>query len=388
MTTRLTLVTNDKSSISVKAQSNYYGANIFDFYLGDTFKARRTATQHINGYYYTIYTYTGLNPSTDYWIAVRNYLGSSWVDSGGGYFSTTADTSPPSKPTGLYVGVPVYNYSSKTYSCLFSWNEVDNATSYDLYRNGRYYTNTTSDSYVYSNLSPNTTYTFGVRAKNSYGTSSIASTSKTMPPAPDDIAPVVHSFYVTGTTKTSISCSWYITDSGGSGLNSISLGLYKYSTGKWSWVSPSTSSTSYTFSNLTPSSKYELAIKATDGEGNTSSTSYIDNIWTQSDNFEWTYAKVSGEPVNVRANEWTSFQSKINEKRAINGLSNYGFTTVYAGSTLTANIFNQSITAINAIYSKKGQSTQIAPQISGGVSSGDIVYAWYFENIKSALNNV
>jgi hypothetical protein len=388
MTTRLTLIGSDEDSITIKAQSNYYGANIFDFYLGDVYKGRRTSTAHVNGYYYATWTYTGLQPGYSYYLAVRNYLGSNWVDSGGGYFSTTGSTSPPSAPTGLSLGTPVWNSATKKYSCRLYWNSVPDAEYYIVFRNSIALTDTYSTSYNFTGLNPKAYYSFGVSACNSYGESDMRKIGDSMPAAPDEEAPIINSFNVTSVTKTTISCSWNITDGGGSGLAEIALGIFNFNTAKWTWIFPNISSTSYTFSNLTPNTKYQLELYANDDAGNESNVSYI-TVWTLGDSFEWDYAKVSGQSVNVTANEWTSFQNKINGKRNACGLSNYGFTTVYAGSTdLTATIFNQSINAINQIYNKLGLPTQIAPQISSGVAKGDDVYAWYFENIKGALNNV
>jgi len=305
-----------------------------------------------------------------------------------GSCTITFPVAVPNKPTGLSLDTPIWDDYYGYYKCRLNWNSVSGATYYEIYKNGSYQADTYATTHLFSGLSPNTNYTFGVAAGNSAGTSALATISKRMPSIPDTIAPKIHSFSITTVTKTSIGCSWHITDSGGSGLDIISLGLYNYSTSSWVWVHPSISSTNYTFTGLTPNTKYELAINATDGAGNTSSTSYIDNVWTLSDTFQWSLAKVSGQAFNVTASEWTNFQNAINDKRNRHGLSSYNFTTVYKNSTeLSAAIFNQPITCINQIYSKLGQSTQISPYISGGVAKGDTVYAWYFNNIRDALNN-
>jgi surface protein len=77
-------------------------------------------------------------------------------------------------------------------------------------------------------------------------------------------------------------------------------------------------------------------------------------------------------------------------------LSNYSFTPVYTGNFLTAGIFNEVITAINEIYTAKGETSQIMEEIRGGVqglSQGVIweVKAKYFEgtgSIRDALNKL
>lgn len=95
--------------------------------------------------------------------------------------------------------------------------------------------------------------------------------------------------------------------------------------------------------------------------------------------FSWTYAKNSGSDFNLKATEWNSFTSKINEFRDWKGLSDYSFTTAVKGNTFTAAMFNQAVTAINAMYSNNPLSS---------VSKGSTVTAYILNNIVSVLNNV
>lgn len=95
--------------------------------------------------------------------------------------------------------------------------------------------------------------------------------------------------------------------------------------------------------------------------------------------FSWTYAKNSGSAFNLKATEWNSFTSKINEFRDWKGLSDYSFTTAVKGNTFTAAMFNQAVTAINAMYSNNPLSS---------VSKGSTVTAYILNNIVSVLNNV
>lgn len=95
--------------------------------------------------------------------------------------------------------------------------------------------------------------------------------------------------------------------------------------------------------------------------------------------FSWAYAKNSGSDFNLKATEWNSFTSKINEFRDWKGLSDYSFTTAVKGNTFTAAMFNQAVTAINAMYSNNPLSS---------VSKGSTVTAYILNNIVSVLNNV
>jgi len=98
----------------------------------------------------------------------------------------------------------------------------------------------------------------------------------------------------------------------------------------------------------------------------------------------WQIPKTSGIGFNVSAGEWLNFCNRINEIRAINGLSNYSFTTdstyISKGKDFYAWIFLQACTAINQI---KGQVASACLN----VKSNDDIYAWYFDNLKTALNN-
>ena len=89
--------------------------------------------------------------------------------------------------------------------------------------------------------------------------------------------------------------------------------------------------------------------------------------------------KNSGSAFNLKATEWNSFTSKINEFRDWKGLSDYSFTTAVKGNTFTAAMFNQAVTAINAMYSNNPLSS---------VSKGSTVTAYILNNIVSVLNNV
>lgn len=95
--------------------------------------------------------------------------------------------------------------------------------------------------------------------------------------------------------------------------------------------------------------------------------------------FSWTYSKSSGSDFNLKATEWNSFTSKINEFREWKTLSDYSFTTAVKGNTFTATMFNQAVNAINAMYSNNPLST---------VSKGSTVTAYLLNNIVSVLNNV
>lgn len=100
--------------------------------------------------------------------------------------------------------------------------------------------------------------------------------------------------------------------------------------------------------------------------------------------WEWQNLKTSGAGFNVTRAEWIAFCNKINEVRIAKGLSAYSFTTstnyIDKDKPFYAWIFLQAANAINDL------GTGVATEVLN-VKSGDVIYSWYFENLKTALNN-
>lgn len=93
-----------------------------------------------------------------------------------GPMSTTADTIAPSVPTGLSAT------AASSSQINLSWNaSTDNVgvTGYDIYRGGSLLTSVTGTTYVNTGLSPNTSYSYTVRAKDAAGNTSAQSASAT-----------------------------------------------------------------------------------------------------------------------------------------------------------------------------------------------------------------
>ena len=107
--------------------------------------------------------------------------------------------------------------------------------------------------------------------------------------------------------------------------------------------------------------------------------------------WEWEYPKTSNENFNLTSNEWLNFCTKINQARSIKGLSPYSFTTssTYIGKDkpFYAWIWLQAANAINDLGT--GVASDCLNVKSQKVSMGNdsIIYPWYFENLKTALNN-
>lgn len=116
-----------------------------------------------------------------------------------------------------------------------------------------------------------------------------------------------------------------------------------------------------------------------DSSGNRYTLSKLITVNSKPSAFSWTYSKILGKDFNLTAIEWNNFTGKINEFRSWKGLNNYSFTTAVKGNTFTYTMFNQAVTAINAMYSNNPLSS---------VSKGDTVTAYILNNIVSVLNDV
>lgn len=114
------------------------------------------------------FTVVGLTPSTSYSMTVR-------ARDGTGNWS--AQSAPLSVTTAAFIaqaaGLPVLNYSDRTATAAtLVWSPDPNANAaagFNIYRNGTLITSTTGQTYVDTGLSPNTTYSYTIRAYDAGG---------------------------------------------------------------------------------------------------------------------------------------------------------------------------------------------------------------------------
>ena len=122
---------------------------------------------------------------------------------------------------------------------------------------GKSYQESTSPNYTFSNLTPNTTYTFKVYAKDTQG---YESNEESIQVTTDNyVNPIVNSVTVTGTTTSSISVS--VSASGGT--NSVATYYYSINNGSYT----SSSSNTYTFSGLSKGTTYTIKVYVKDTNG-------------------------------------------------------------------------------------------------------------------------
>lgn len=114
----------------------------------------------------------------------------------------------PSPPIGVVIPVAVTNLNASNItqtSLTLSWISSENADNYDIEKNGVFLTNTTSNSYLVTSLTSDTTYVFTVKAKNEMGSSPASSISAS---TIQSIPQPVTGLQTSNTTQTSISLSW------------------------------------------------------------------------------------------------------------------------------------------------------------------------------------
>lgn len=80
--------------MTIKAQSNYFGAETFEWYIDGSPEGTTSSDGHIDGYHYSSKTFSSLSAGTSYLIEVNVYDNLTFVESGSGSFST--DSSRPS----------------------------------------------------------------------------------------------------------------------------------------------------------------------------------------------------------------------------------------------------------------------------------------------------
>ena len=186
----------------------------------------------------------------------------------------TVDTTAPTTPTNLT------SPSKTTTTIALSWGaSTDTGGSglagYNVYRNGAATptAQVTGTTFTDSGLSPNTTYTYTVRARDGAGnlspnsnqisvTTNSNSTDTTAPTTPTNLTSP-------SKTASSVSLSWGAsTDAGGSGLAGYNI----YRNGA-ATPTAQTSSTSFTDNGLAASTTYTYTVRARDGAGNLSGAS-------------------------------------------------------------------------------------------------------------------
>ncbi|BFH63595.1 glycosyl hydrolase family 18 protein [Paenibacillus azoreducens] len=181
---------------------------------------------------------------------------------------TLPDTTAPTTPT--HLNSPLQTATTITLNWDASQDNVG-VIGYDIYQGQTLLTRVTGTSYTVTGLTPQTTYTFTVRAVDAAGNISDASvplTVSTLPQGTDTEPPTAPSnLSVTAHTDTTVSLQWSPSTD-----NVAVIGYDIFKGNELAGTVPATS-TSFTVSGLTPQTAYTFSVKARDAAGNISPAS-------------------------------------------------------------------------------------------------------------------
>ncbi len=194
------------------------------------------------------------------------------VDFGGG---SPVDPTPPTAPTNLAVS------NITAYTATLSWNaSSDNVsvTGYTIYKDSTLVgsTNGNTVTYALTGLTPNTSYSYTVRALDAAGnesTSSNVASFQTSAPQPDTEPPTAPAqLSASDITSTSVKLSWK--------ASTDNVGVTGYRIYNGSTLAASTSGLTYTVTGLTPHTAYTFTVIAYDAAGNVSPSGNAVNVTT------------------------------------------------------------------------------------------------------------
>ncbi|OCT10979.1 hypothetical protein A8709_04560 [Paenibacillus pectinilyticus] len=178
------------------------------------------------------------------------------------------DTTAPTAPT---VSSPSHGLTSVD----LSWSgATDNIgiTSYDLYKNGSFLTNVTGTTKTVSSLTPGTSYSFYVKAKDAAGNASPASNTVNVTTTVDTTAPTAPTLSSPSHAQTTVNLSW-------SGATD-NVGVTSYDVYKNGSFLTNTASSSYIATGLSSGTSYSFYVIAKDASGNSSPSSNTVNVTT------------------------------------------------------------------------------------------------------------
>ncbi len=192
----------------------------------------------------TSYTFSGLDPSTEYEVRLRAnglYTSSDYST----WMSITTLTPPPNTPESVTAVASVT-------SVTLSWTGVSDADSYDINFDGRALS-TQATSYTINDLEPDRDYTYRVRAVNTFGNSEYSElkTVRTKVPLPEPPAGISSTV-----TETSMKVSWTPVENAQSYDVNIDGTVHN------------TENTSITFDSLIANTLYKIKVRGKNATGN------------------------------------------------------------------------------------------------------------------------
>lgn len=145
--------------------------------------------------------------------------------------------------------------------------------------------------------------------------------------------------------------------------------------------STSVVSTSVSFSGLIEGGSYYVIVVPRNSNGNgtssSSTTIRMPIVNVRPNNWQWDSIKSSGSTMNITASEWNRFCGRIDEFLYYKKLGYGTYTSAYAGTSITANQYNQARLAISSMGAVPTVATK-----------GERIYASQFNQIRDYLNTI
>ena len=328
-----------------------------------------------NGEYQESNVFNNLNEQTEYTIRVKA------VDNNG------RETNPPYEikvTTDAYQVLTITNISTSSTTNSITINVTASngdgtITKYMYSRdNGSNWSESTSNTYTFNNLTSNTTFYVQVKVVDNNGRESAVSnaTVKTQ-----YINPVVNSVSASNITETSIT----ITINTTAGSNSIATYYYSSDNGS-SYVSSSINT--YTFNNLTPGTTYNFKVYVEDNGGiksneatTSATTSYTNPVVTSV-----TATNVSNDSITVSVsasggtNNIQNYYYSINNGSYTSSSSNtYTFSGLSAGTSYSIRVYVKDTAGIDSnVYT-------INAETDNGILLADYIKGLYISQGANGL---
>jgi trimeric autotransporter adhesin len=277
--------------------------------------------------------------------------------------ASVSDTQAPTAPTNLTAS----NITQTTVD--LSWNaSTDNVgvTGYDVFIGASLWGTVTATNTTVTGLTPNTTYSFSVKAKDAAGNISASSNvvSVTTLSAPDTQAPTAPTnLTASNIMQTTVDLSW------NASTDNVGVTGYDVFIGALLWGTVTTTNT--TVIGLSASTAYSFSIQAKDAAGNISASSNVVSVTT----LPVPDTQAPTAPTNLTASNITQTTVDLSWNASTDNVGVTGYD-VYIGASLAGSVSGTSATVsgltANTTYNFSVQAKDAAGNIS---ASSNVVTA-------------
>ena len=262
-------VTTTSFTLSWDSSTDNVGVTDYEVFIDGVSQGTQPGTSAFIG---------GLNPSTAYSASVRALDAAGNASGISNALTVTTATPPDTIAPTVPNGLTASNIGETSFD--LSWNaSTDNVgvSGYEIFQDGNSIGNVSTTAQSISGLTPDTSYSYTVRAYDAAGNYSAQSVSlsvTTLAPPPDTEVPTVPTnLTASNVTHVSFQVNW-----NASGDN---VGVAGYNVVLDGQFLGTTASTNYLFENMASSTTYSVQVAAFDAAGNTSGLSNSLSITTQ-----------------------------------------------------------------------------------------------------------